>query len=133
MTERERKLVELGVIDTSLTEGCRIRDGITEYKISSINSLFPHWDRLAHTQYASNYLEFTKYVENLWHPLMIGDVMKRIIDNCIKNKETPKMYSKWEDILFEVINKWRDNLSLPFHSLAEENQKAVCDLLCWLK
>jgi hypothetical protein len=129
MTEREKKLVEMGIIDMKLTPWCIIKkwertrlilevyktDNATNYSIWE----YGKWKR-GREYLISNIDPKSKYI--LWHPLYIGDVMNWIWVN--------KWLSAYDSITHNDIQKIRHpNYSLPYHELPEEKQKSIFELL----
>jgi hypothetical protein len=146
MTKREKKLIELGVINTKADFGCifvfkedhKYSEFVTFWKWESITLV--HEDKKYEHQFYhpkfrwvvefpwkidTNYNDVFKFLDNLWHDLMIGDVMQWIVNKA--GMWYPKYVRNNHWVISE--KRWPD-LSLPFHKLPEDNQKAVCDLLC---
>jgi hypothetical protein len=133
MTEYEKKLIELWIINTELTPWCRIRTSagwgatltdtnillVGKGKLYRLPADEYTWSSLTDMVGKKNLEEMTI----LWHPLYIGAVMDWWFTDI----------EEWyEEEIIEII-ACREKLSLPFHLLSEDNQKAVCDLISEIK
>jgi hypothetical protein len=130
MTEREKKLVEMWVINMKLTDWCRVKYYPNKGKDWGYNWILSNylrcWSDLTLTEHGEKWTESDIYFENLWHPLYIWCVMQWIWENLWK-LNGPVVYP---DEYFRNIWKfWFPDHTIPYHKLPEEEQKAICELL----
>jgi hypothetical protein len=135
MNEYEQKLIEMGVIDTSIVEWCR-RKSILGKDYGFIIKDYTSDRIVVFSQYSWEiYHWYKKKLEILWHPLYIGACLNYLALNSKKIMGNPFSFNRdnaqktFEAYIFKLLRDWWPDLSLPFHQLPEKNQENIVDLL----
>ena len=135
MDKRTSKLIKMWLIDTNITDGCRISTEDWIYPI-----VFSNWETsIYYTEIQFGHIT-CKYLpekhEVLWHPLYIGRVMQWMIDNDMSLIQPlhwaceTKLHWNMNFMFYWKDKDWNQNFNLSYDELSEESQDKILDLLC---
>ena len=130
MTKREQKLIDLWIINTELTPGCRVlikTEWYSEYTIIDEEWVYLVNDNL-YTISSYDYDQRYDRYEILWHKLYLGELIQKIVDKR-QYKPNTHLFDMGISTILQILSERLCNFSLPFHELPDQNKENIYNLL----